>query len=621
MCYVRGRLASVALLVLIALSTISLPSSAQQPSSITLTGWILVPAVEGGGGGSLINVTITIKVPGSGSIRVLSERGERGVGETTKSSMVMAVKTGSLYAGYYWGGLDATIVIGTREDVEGPSGGFAVALLTYLLLTHNTNMSLKGYVVTGAISPDGLSSRVGGVSVKCSVAQRAGYTLLIPLANKPDVGPACRAAIPTAGLLSALSTLKGLPALALNVSYPLPEEYNRGMRGVAQDMIRASEEIARRLSGAQLPWSIEGVSGNISRARELLENHPYAAASFAFVAYLTAIQSDYYVNLSRRGLEWASGELSRLRVELESLKREMDSMPRSGSIFYVEFLATAYTRLADANTTLMYAESATRGGGSQADIAYYLGFARARLESVKAWISIAKLLEGKSPVIGEDVVRSIALAFGDYVRTSVDYASNLVKYIIEVYSIPQEEKDQLVVYLRAVEGLVARGDRELAEGNYLAALGFYREAFSKSLARLFTPPSVMTGDIAEGYMWELSSLQAILASTIISRGLVSGLAPAYADYAMVRYRLGDYNAAVDLMEEAVASTILWYVATLRTPQPGGMLTQIIPVQQQAQTRGGSLMDFYVAASLVVLLSFLLGVTLSSWLSYRSLRSS
>lgn len=616
---VRFRLVTV--LLLLTMVIVSYASIAQSGSEqVTLTGWVMVPAVSDSGG-SLINVTVTIKVPGSGVIRVEGERGESSIGEVTRSSMIMAVKTGSLYAGYYWGSLDAIIRIGTREEVEGPSGSFAVALLTYMLLAYNSNVGIKGYTITGAISPDGLSSRVGGVSVKCSVAQRSGYVLVLPLANVPDVGLNCRSMAPVSGLLSGLSVLRGLPSFTVNVTYTLPEDYNRGMRDIASDMVRRTENLLSKISQARLPWPIEWIRGNLSRAKTIIDDHPYAAASLAFVAYVQAKQSEYYMLLSERGVRVAFDELSGFRSEIRELKMEMDSLPRSGSIYYVEFLATAYTRLADANSTLLYLESAVRGGGDIGDIAYYLGFTRARLDSVRAWISLANILKDERPVIGEDTVRSVTLIFGSYVKASVDYASHLVEYVIRAYDLPQVEREQLQVYLEVVKGLIARGDSELSKGNYLAALGFYREAFSKSLARLFTPPSVMTGDIARGYVGELLKLQSLLTSTIITRGLVSGLAPAYSDYAMVRYELGDLNASIDLLEEAVASTILWYTLTLRTTQ---LLGTPVQVGEQApsmvQPSGVDAMNLYAIASLLILLSFLLGVTLSAWLSYRAMRS-
>ncbi len=607
-------------LLLIVILLLSYASLAQQ-DQVVLTGWVIVPAVESGGRGSLINITVTIMIPGSGSIRIVSERGEATVGETTRASMIMAVKTGSLYAGYYWGSFDVIVKIGTREEVEGPSGGFAIALLTYLMLTTHTNIGIRGFAITGAISPDGLASRVGGVDVKCSVAQNAGYTLILPLANALDVGPQCRSMMVVGGLFSGLKSVKGTPDVTVIASYPLPEKYNRDMREVAGRYINESEKLLKDLRRAQLPWTITWIEGNITRAREVIDQHPYAAASLAFIAYVIALQSYYYVLLEERGIQWVKGEVSSLRSEVEKLKAELDLKPRSGSAYYLEFLATAYSRLADANTTLYRIESLINRGYTLADIASDLGFARARLDTVKTWIFIAERLRDEKPVIEENLPKTIAVIFGDYVRSSVNYASKLVEYMIKAYSIPESEAASLRVYLEVVEGLRGKADSELSKGNYLAALGFYREALSKSLSRLFVPPSVVRKDIVDGYFSELTNLQSLLTTAIASRGLVSGLAPAYADYAMVRYRLGDRIQSLGLLEEAVASTILWYTLTLKTASLIRPIAEITTTPLPPQVvQDTNTLNFYITVALAILLSFLLGVALSSWLSLRAIRS-
>jgi len=609
--------------ILITLTILSYVGVAQQQDQSVLTGWVMVPAVEGGGRGSLVNVTVTIVIPGSGVIRVVGERGEATVGGTTRASMTMAVKTGSLYAGYHWGSLDATVRIGTSEEVEGPSGGFAVALLTYLMLVTHSNIKLEGFAVTGAISPDGLSSRVGGVDVKCNVAQNAGYTLILPLANVPDVGPQCRSMVAVGGLFSGLRSVRGTPDAIIAVSYPLPGGFNRSMREAAQRYIGESERLLGELRGSRLPWTLDWVEGNISRAREVVDRHPYAAASFAFVAYVTAVQSQYYLLLEERGAQWARSEVSSLRSEVERLKIELDSKPRSGSSYYLEFLATAYSRLADANTTLQSVESMIGRGYTVGDIALNLGFAKARLDTVRTWISIAESLRGEKPVIGEGLVGILASAFSDYVRSSVFYASELVKYMVRVYNLPEREATSLRIYLETVEGLLGRADSEISKGNHLAALGFYREALSKSLSRIFVPPGVVRNDIVDGYIRELSNLQSLLAASIVSSGFVSGLAPAYVDYAIVRYKLGDLISSLGLLEEAVASTILWYTLLLKTASPTGVITGVTPPAQPivpgAPRSNADTLNYSITVALAILLSFLLGITISTWLSYRVMR--
>ncbi|MEM1938482.1 MAG: S16 family serine protease [Acidilobaceae archaeon] len=590
--------------------------SSQLEQRIILEGWIIVPAVEGRSRGNLINITVTVIFPGSGNIRVTGELGEYNVDEITRKSMVMAFMTGSMLAGYYWRLFDVIIKIMTREEISGPSGSFAIALLSYIMLSAMSNASIESFAVTGAISPDGLSSRVGGVDIKCRVAQGRGLTLILPLSNIQDIPPTCTSRIPTTGVLEAYSKITGFPEMMLNVSYSLPVNFNRVMSRASQAFIEESLKLVN-----MLPENYRvnlNINQSLSRAYALLGSNPYASASLAFTVYVTTIQAFYSYQIDSNGLNWARSELLILNNELSKLKSELDSKPRSGSIYYLEFLATAYTRLADANSSLITSGRLINERANSNDIAYYLGYSKARIDSIKIWIEAADAVRDDKPVIGEGDVKKLALAYGDYVEAAISYATVLVDYIIRNYR--PVNANNLRLYLENIRSLGEQAKKEASRGNYLASIGFYREAFSRSLSTLFTPPDVVERGLVDYYIKELARIQSLLTVQSSTRGLVSGLAPAYIDYSVVRYRYGDYEGSLRMMQEAVASTILWSMMILLKPVTPLMRETpiLMEVSSGGQVVGGNLRS-YILITTLILAAFTIGLLSSLVIILRVLR--
>ncbi len=586
-------------------------------NQIVLTGWVMIPAVEGRGEGSLINVTITLTYPGSGKVEIKTLIGEGGVGSTTKASMTMAVKTGSLLAGVDWRLLDANIMINVRDNVEGPSGGFAVSLLTYLLLVYQRNIGVKDYTITGAISPEGLSSKVGGIDTKCRLAQRGGYTLVLPAGNVEDLTPDCANRVAVAGIVEALKVVKGMPRLYANITYELPEGFKSTMREATLHFLEEASRIRNKVpKGYEMP----GVPAvNVSLVLSLVEANPYASASMAFTAYVGAVQSQYYYMVEKQGLTWAVKEAGRLEEELGKIKNMLDSMERRGSVYYIEFLATAYTRLADANASLTIAKGEALRGGSVEETASYLGLASARLESIRYWVKTAEAVKWEKPIIDERDVEKAAIAFGDYVKISASYADVLIDYVINAYRPPNSAV--LRSQLNTVKDIVRAAGKEESKGNYVAALGFYREAFSRSLYWLFMRPENITEDVANSYRRELLTIQALLTSRIVLRGLVSGLAPAYSGYGEFKYIRGDYSDAIRLLEDAAASTILWSTLTLSPLAASGWTLQ----DTGTLTPGGAVapsvrvpsLDYYMLTVSIALASMFIGLLLAFLASRRA----
>lgn len=598
------RIAAVAVLLLLALSVF--PAHGEERR--TIEGWVLVPAVSGNGG-SIINVTVQISYPGTGKIVVRNNGGESLVTDLTRTSMIMAFSTASLLAGYYWGSFDAVITLKTREKVAGPSGGFGVALLTFSLLTEGRNVGITGYTVTGSISPEGMSSRVGGVDVKCQISQERGLKLMLPLSNVGDLPQTCTARSPVAGLLEGRSAVLGLPEPVVVYNHSLPPAFYEAMRREARGLI---SEVS------QLGVSSDEINLLLRRASENIETSPYSAASLAFSAYVEALRLRYSERgIQRNHLEQVANNLGK---KVEELKRALDGAPRNGSIYYAEFLATAYTRLADAEARLTAARSLLARGAPITEIASQLALAEARLRTVEVWSRIASMLRNERPSLSADDIKLASQIYGSYVELATNYAVSYLEYILNYYRPANEESIRSSIEI--VKNLVKRAGEERAAGNYLASIGFYRESLSRSLSTISSQGDISSAEMADRYLSELRRIMSIMSLYSFSRGYVSGLAPAYAEYSAVRYKYGEYSLAVGLMQEAAASVILW--SALAIAKPSATFANIVirdaQLQPTGQTGGGALSAAgWTLATLVIVSSFLLGFMISALLYMRGMR--
>jgi len=149
----------------------------------------------------------------------------------------------------------------------------------------------------------------------------------------------------------------------------------------------------------------------------------------------------------------------------------------------------------------------------------------------------------------------------------------------------------LKAYLSSIKILVDKADKYRAEGNNIAALGFYREALSQSLFRIFNFPITRGEAIIDGYIRELDRLIATINSHSAMRGIISGLSLAYMEYSRLIYSV-DKVQSLGLMEEAMASSIIWLMGLTQSPnRQGGNVassqqassSQVIAVEDPAFT--------------------------------------
>ncbi len=592
---------------------LSAQAAGQESWSATVV--VKVPAVsEDLQSGRLIDVTVTVSYPGSGRVEVVSGG---SVDPTTRTSMEMAVYTAALAAGIYWGSIDASIKINSVGSVAGPSGSFAVAIATLMALTERSAKSIEGYAITGAISPDALSASVGGISVKCRVANEDGYVLVIPGTNVGDVGQNCRF-VAEPGVLSAMQ-LFGWPPVYASFRLTLPEEFNAEMLRIAREFrgeaVKVLEKAASMLDPDVAAEARGQVEELVSRSESLEKASPYAAASQAFAALARAYVYYYQGLLASEGANGLAREISALESELAQLQAELEAMEPQGSIYYIEFLSTAYTRLADARGTLEEAKVLLREGRAE-DAASNVGYAKARIYTIRGWIETAKALRGVGHEVPQDLLKLTALRASEYVGKAVEYAKSLAEYQIRVYNVPW--KSSLKAYLVGIDGVIGRAEAYLGEGNYVAAIGFYREAMARTLSLVFASGVAAAGDeVYQSYMAEMSRVYSMLSLRSLGLGVASGMGEAYRQYseAISVYSRVD---AVILMEQAVASSLIWSLAALpgQAGAPaGGSGGGLAPEQPLVEPVQVATVLTVATAALALTAGLLAGVTLArprSW---------
>ncbi len=568
------RLALIILIVSLTLQPL-IPLIQAYAETVSVT--INVPAVKEDNGkveGDVIQVKVEIGVPGSGRVDV---RAGGSIDNTTLTSMKMAVMTAALLAGVDWNSFDAIISLETQGDVAGPSGSLAISVAVYSILS-GVNLGLDNASITGAVSPDGLASRVGSVDVKCGASIGRGFDFYYPLANYTDrLRSECEGR-PVSSVVNATLEIMGFSSYKVEFSYKPPLQFNESMKKAALYLAGETRKLLDEygIRGEQASL----IEERLRVAENRLETSPYTAASFAYSALLEAYRVIYGDRLLKSDsmAEEALRIIDEISPLLDDLEGNLTSMTREGSIYYVEFLSTAYTRLAAARSSLEEARGLINAGSTALDVIVGdLAHARARVDSIIAWISTAESLRYVGPRASEALLERIVNRASEYSRTAVSYATSLIEYIGESYPI---NKDELKAYLNAIKILVEKADKYKAEGNNIAALGFYREALSESLSRIFNFPATRGGTIIEGYINELHRLIATINSYTAMRGIVSGLSLAYMEYSKLIYNVNKIQS-LGLMEESMASSMIWLMGLIQPLSSGrGMEAQVSSPRSQ-----------------------------------------
>ena len=165
------------LFALLLLLAITLPAASALSS-------MLVPAVDAAGNGVVTNVSVDVK-PGSGRVFVdiypfFSIETQQSSRSAVASATDLAKEARTAHDFYYE-------IRANAEIVDGPSGGLALALLTYAELTHAKPR--PDLTATGTIAADGSAGKVGGVFEKAKAAGEKGLKVfLIPVGQATQDG-------------------------------------------------------------------------------------------------------------------------------------------------------------------------------------------------------------------------------------------------------------------------------------------------------------------------------------------------------------------------------------------------------------------------------------------------
>ncbi len=566
------RLTAIALLIALLLPVLTAlasdPGNLGDPASRTVlkAKFDLVAVIENKEKSVLIPAELSISYPGNGTIYVGAGG---GIGRVTLESTYQAVKLAALLAGVDWRFYDFNITFQTNSGIDGPSGSMMISLVTYTLLSGAPSLAgYNGIVVTGAISPDGLASSVGAIEYKCSAASERGMQFYYPLINYTEtLERECKG--------ETYTSLVNLVSLIYNVTEPpiadtpfmLPGSFNRTMRHATNAMINESLKLAMNASRLGVTYNtLKRVYDYINKSMNVLDSHPYAAASLAFTAlnkayniyYMALTQNNTYEEAKER-LDAVAESVDR---ELSMLESKLDSMPRNGSLYYAEFVSTAYTRLAAAKSSIL----AYHNYSDTPDLFFTsaipeLAHASARITSIEEWIRSANATRSVAPWISEDDLERLAWILRDYATTSGRYASALAEYAVKYYG----RSRSILVYIDILSRLEETGARYLDEGNYMAAIGFFRELLSQSLNVMFQSSiQAYKGPswVLDEYYRELTRIYSIVTGRLLMRGLAPGLAPAYLDYSRVMLSYNYTDPAIQLLDEAVVSALSWDMLSL-----------------------------------------------------------
>jgi len=318
--------------LLLALLAISGLASAVQCNGTT---WGLIPAVMGEDGG-VVNVTATL-VPGGGHafIAVYPR-----VGVATQES----AETAFDYAYAKVGGsrrCDVLISFGSRDGagfIDGPSGGTALAVIDYSLLTGIPMR--RDTIITGAIDSRGNVGPVGGLYEKAKSSTRAGakyfitptedlYEFFILKRLEASGGLTvlqAKKVDDVVGFMLENKSLEQTPISESKREIPDVAPYNGtgldGFAKVAARMIDAENETATSISGADQDSATvrDFFHNEAARQRGILaKGYVFSAANEAFLNY---------IDLSTiRAIMAGQPDLPRAKGEVGAC---LSSMPRPG---------------------------------------------------------------------------------------------------------------------------------------------------------------------------------------------------------------------------------------------------------------------------------------------------
>lgn len=280
---------------------------------------IQVPAVDAGGEGIITIITASVKAGNGKQSLVISDNSlSHFFSVETQQSIKNAVAAAAALANINKSNFDYEFDIkANAEVVDGPSGGAAVAVA---VLSEYTGKKIRRDIaVSGAISPEGILSKVGGIAAKAEAAGKQEIRVFVVPAGQSvqdDVDLSVTALEKYGMQVVEARTLEQVAEYAFtpeassvaqaNITVPELQLQkvvlnNAGqLKPIAQDAISS---VAEKLAAMGKTPLAATANKSVQLARKLLENnYVYSAANEAFVTLVT-LRGVEYANYSKEKLE------------------------------------------------------------------------------------------------------------------------------------------------------------------------------------------------------------------------------------------------------------------------------------------------------------------------------
>ncbi|PMP61222.1 MAG: hypothetical protein C0201_00015 [Caldisphaera sp.] len=582
--------------------------------------WVFLPAVEGNNSGAVINTTITLSYPGTGQVTVTSN-GQ--VQPSTLSSMEMAYMVAMLYSGLDYKNYNLKVYINTSGTISGPSGSFGVMIATYGLINGLNTSILHHYAITGAVSPSGLSEPIGGLSEKCSAANKNNLTLAFPIGNLgTNLNQTCKYYVAIPGIIAGTNEIYRSTPYSININIQNNSMFNAAMKEAAINFISGTNSLLSQINDSINKLSNQGFlllsisqlinysKNNLNLANSYLNITPYASASYAFTSYYDALTANYTIwlyELSNNGTIYPSqfiiNQSQFIINQSNNLQNYLINYSNLSTLYSQELLATAFSRIADTIYNAKYTESIVQStaNASLIDIAQSLAYSEARLETAYSWYKAALATSSTPPFVTQQMIISTASSASQFTSIAINYANSLISYYVSQFISAGNigEANALNAISSDLSYLLSDGNNLLSHGYYTAAIGVYEDALQNSLNIIFIVTGTNYTIVTNSYANELQNEFNLISSQLASRGLENSIDNAYMTYArqIINYDPAD---ALNIMETAVVDSIIWYLGELTLN--GGNVINYVPVSNNSLNIAFNLIYLIIGISIGVLVA-------------------
>ncbi len=550
----------ISLLIINPVSPVVIVDSEDVSSSLIL----YVPAVTDGGG-RLIVINITLIPNGTGNITL---NGADRLGEDTVSSARIGYIMGILLSGKDPFRYDAIIDFGGNlASIEGPSASLAIALGFYSLAQENIPPPLLPHsVITGAVSPDGLSVMVGGIPEKFDAACSINASFFVlPLSNIFDEqlidnnGKCSVDVIEAVGIVSLYNMLRNLTQSYTTLLPAYPEEFGEEMKKAAYSFI---DDINKEnVTDEKIQLLINEALKNIDLG------HYYTAASLAYTGYINMLIKTMYEKYTDLGsihslMLGLIEKINQTRIELDNTERALLGQP-TVKLYTLEVLGATEARLWMSEA---YAKESLESD-NYSEALELASYAMARYETAKLWLGLAHINWASSPSINLDLFNKTMNNYYLFLNDMLVYSESLLGEVTD---------ETIHTYFQEIKDLASRINNAENMNNVFLRYGLASE-LGYRLTRFLSMINMINSSVTSEYLKEIWVNFGLFYMYSVKMGFAPMIPAAYAEYA--KYGIDDPISSVSLLDNAISNLlpILFYgfggeawEPHNRYMQPGGL---------------------------------------------------